>query len=293
MKPNRTRANGRDKCLLVGFGDIGRRLARCLSPAHYQFTAISRSDKACPGYIELSQCDATNEAQVVSLLKECFDVVVITLTPDEFNDEAYRRTYVRGMEVLVAALREASRPPKRVLFVSSTSVYGQRDGGWVDEASPTEPTGYAGQRLLEAESLLLDSGLPGCVVRFSGIYGPGRERLIGQVQAGEGCAREPVVYTNRIHAEDCAGVLAHLIRYEGPLAPVYLATDCEPVPLWEVKRWLAAEMGLPEEHLREASVNARRGSKRCSNRLLLETGYRFLYPTFREGYRAVLDNLEG
>lgn len=293
MKPNTTRTHARDKCLLIGFGDIGGRLARLLPPAHYQVTAISRRAKACPGYIELSQCDATNEAQVASFLKECVDVVVITLTPDAYNDEAYHRTYVRSMEVLVRVLRAAERPPRRVLFVSSTSVYGQRDGSWVDEASPTEPAGYAGRRLLEAESLLLDSGLPGCVVRFSGIYGPGRERLIGQVRAGEGCAREPVVYTNRIHADDCAGVLAHLIQYQGALAPVYLATDCMPAPLWEVKRWLAAEMGLPEGHLREEPVNTRRGSKRCANRMLLETGYRFLYPTFREGYSAVLESLGG
>lgn len=288
MKPNMTRTDHRDKCLLVGFGDLGRRLARCLPHERYAITAVSRTAKTCSDSIELSQCDATNEAQVASLLKECFDVLVITLTPDDYNDAAYRRTYVQSMASLVAGLKAAPRPPRRVLFVSSTSVYGQRDGSWVDESSPTLPAGYAGQRLLEAESLLLDSGLPGCVVRFSGIYGPGRERLISQVRAGEGCAPEPVVYTNRIHADDCAAVLAHLIDYPGTLAPVYLATDCEPAPLWTVKRWLAATMGVAERDWREEPVNARRGSKRCCNQLLLGTGYRFLYPTFREGYRQVL-----
>ncbi len=285
-----------ETCLIIGYGDIGQRLSQRLVSAGYRVTAVSRSARAEPtSIVELRQCDATNEGEISSLFQDHYENVVVTLTPDEYSDEAYRHTYVRSMETITRALTQLARRPRLLLFVSSTSVYGQSDGRWVDETSPTEPRSYTGQRLLEAEHLLLGADLGGCVVRFSGIYGPGRGRLLGQVRAGNGCEPEPVVYTNRIHADDCAGVLAHLINYQAKgasLEPVYLASDREPVPLWELQQWLAARLGLPVGHLQPTSHNRRVGSKRCDNRRLLDTGYQFRYPSFREGYGALIDTLK-
>lgn len=285
-----------EKCLIMGYGDIGQRLSLRLLSAGYRVAAVSRSARAEPASIvELRQCDATNEGEISSLFKDDYDIVVVTLTPDDYSDEAYRHTYVRSMAAITRVLTQLARRPRLLLFVSSTSVYGQNDGRWVDETSPTEPCGYAGKRLLEAEHLLLGADLGGCVVRFSGIYGPGRETLLGQVRAGNGCQPEPAVYTNRIHADDCAGVLEHLINYQArgaSLEPIYLANDCEPVPLWELQQWLAARLGLPIGHLQPTSHNRRAGSKRCDNRRLLDTGYRFRYPSFREGYGELIDTLK-
>ena len=113
---------------------------------------------------------------------------------------------------LLNTLASLNTQPRLIVFVSSTSVYGQKDASWVNEDSPAEPVSYSGKRLLEAEQLLLDSPHTICNVRFSGIYGPGRQRLIRQVIEGHGTAKEPLLYSNRIHADDCAGVLAHLIE---------------------------------------------------------------------------------
>lgn len=308
----------KEKLLIIGCGDIGRRLAGLISTQPcYEISGLCRSGRRQPACIQPLRANARSRADMRALFTTGFDVVVVTLTPDGRSDADYHNTYVESMQVLVGELlaiqataaamkkRDAMdslpcpRLPRLVLFVSSTSVYGQDSGEEVDEQAPTNPSGFAGRRLLEAERLLLDSHLHGCVVRFSGIYGrEGRggapPHLLQQVIEGIGCAPEPPQYTNRIHADDCAGVLAHLLERQRqglPLSPVYLGTDCEPVSLWDIKHWLARQLGLPAAHLAQIDNGRRAGSKRCLNRLLLETGYRFQYPSYREGHKALLENL--
>lgn len=282
-----------ETCLIIGYGDIGQRLSQRLLSAGYRVTAVGRRARvASTSLVELRQCDATNEGEISTLLQNPFEILVITLTPDQRSDDGYRQTYVQSLSNIVRGLARQPWRPRLVLFVSSTSVYGQNDGSRVDESSPAIPTGFSGKRLLEAERLLLSADVGGCVVRFSGIYGPGRRRLLDQVRAGQGCAPEPVAYTNRIHADDCAGVLAHLIDLSArgeTLSPLYLGTDCEPAPLHEVQQWLANRLGFPADHLQETPSTRRAGSKRCDNQLLLASGYRFEYPDFRAGYGELID----
>src|SRR5690606_11407734 len=177
--------------------------------------------------MEFCQSAADSPALLERLKKETFDAVILTLTPAEHSAESYERAYVETLRSLIPVWQE--RPPGLVLFVSSTSVYHQESGEWVDETSPTCPDHFSGKTLLKAESLLLETDLPVCIVRFGGIYGPGRDLLLRQVRAGNGGSPH---FTNRIHVQDCAGVLAHLLRchFSGkPLAPVYLACDSTPV----------------------------------------------------------------
>ena len=124
------------------------------------------------------------------------------------------------------------------------------------------------------------------VVRFAGIYGPGRTRLIDRVRAGKPCAAEH--YTNRIHRDDCAGVLRHLMLLEHP-APLYLGADHEPATQCEVTEWSAERLGLPPPV--RTGTSSRRSGKRCRNARLVSSGYAFEHPSFREGYRAMLAGL--
>jgi nucleoside-diphosphate-sugar epimerase len=177
----------------------------------------------------------------------------------------------------------------RFFYASSTGVYAQSHGEWVDEDSPTEPTGFSGLRVLEGERLALE-GVPGAVVvRFGGIYGPGRTRLVDTVRRGATCVESPPLYTNRIHRDDCAGVLRHLLSLERA-ASAYVAVDHAPAPQCEVMDWLAARLGVPApRRVRgQAPEAGPGGSKRCRNARLLASGYAFLYPTYREGYAALL-----
>lgn len=225
-------------------------------------------------------------AELARLLPDVPDVIVMTPTPDERSDSGYAQAYGGSVQALLDYLeRSSGAAPRLILFASSTGVYGQQQGEWVDENSSTEPANFTGQRLLEAEQRLLNSPYQSCIVRFSGIYGPGRQRLIQQVVRGQTAPATPLVYSNRIHADDAAAVLAHLLQ-QPALDNCYIATDCDPAPIHEVHQWLGAELGLDATPGNTASE---RGSKRCNNARLLSTGFQFRYPSYRQGYLSVLD----
>jgi len=276
-----------EKLLIIGCGDIGQRLAHQLDPQRYHVTGLRRhppEDLPCLMY---RACDATQAEQLDAVLaSEDFDVVVISMTPAERSDVGYELAYVQTCRNLVTGLKCLQQQPRLVIFVSSTAVYSQNDGSWVNEQSPTEPEGFSGKRLLEAEQVIQQSGFAHSNIRFSGIYGPGRNRLIEQVKHGRASASPH--YTNRIHADDCAGVLAHLIelQHRENLADVYLATDSSPMPMIEVVSWIAGQLGI--EHFLSPDAVNERGNKQISNQRLLESGYKLRYADFRSGYMQLL-----
>ncbi len=129
---------------------------------------------------------------------------------------------------------------------------------------------------------------PGTVLRLGGIYGPGRTSLLERARSG---VPGGPAFTNRIHRDDAAAALLHLALL--PTAePCYVGVDCEPATEAEVLAWLARRLGVtPAEAPGVAPSSSRRarGSKRCRNARLLASGFRFRYPTWREGYEALLD----
>ena len=195
------------------------------------------------------------------------------------------------MKHTLSWLKQHGQQPKRLLFVSSSGVYMQQDGEWVDENSPAQATNYSGRIMLEAEQVALSSGVPASVVRLTGIYGPGREWLLGQVRKGYRVAVNPPLYGNRIHADDAAGLLAFLLEAADQgktLDDCYIGVDNAPAPLAEVVDWLRERLGVTE-WAEEASVR-RAGSKRCSNARAKALGWEPRYPSYREGYAAILEN---
>lgn len=270
--------------LFLGFGDIASRTCALL-PDH-RLVGVARSLKKVPARVEFWQGAADGVAILERLAEQSFDAVVVTLTPTEYSDKAYQVAYVDTVSALVQQW-QLGRAPGLIVFISSTSVYHQNDGEWVDEDSPTSPTGFAGQRLLEAEQRIQASGLPACIVRFAGIYGPGRDFLLRQVRAGNGGS---AAFTNRIHAQDCAGIIAFLLQRQWAgqqVAPLYLGCDSAPAPGAEVRRWLAAKLG-EDSHTLRPTESSRGGNKRCSNKRLLATGYQLRYPSYQHGYGELL-----
>lgn len=277
----------KEQVLIVGCGDIGRRFSGFLPMGSYEVTGLRRRAQEDTSFVRYQSIDVTDRAHLANVLAKGFDVIVITMTPAERSDAGYERAYVQTCRHLVELLQQANHKPRLVIFVSSSAVYGQMDGSWIDELSPTEPDSFSGKRLLEAEQIILTSGLPATVVRFSGIYGPGRNRLIEQVRRGKASSSTHI--TNRIHADDCARVLAHLVelnRHGQPLDNIYLASDSAPTPMIDVVTWLAEQMGV-EEFLSPEAVNER-GNKRCANKRLLATGFELRYPSFKDGYGLLM-----
>ena len=130
------------------------------------------------------------------------------------------------------------------------------------------------------------------VVRQTGLYGPGRQGLLNQVRQGYRVASEPPLYGNRIHVDDAAGLLAFLLQADASgvaLEDCYIGVDDEPAPLHEVVAWLREQLHV--SHWSEGSTVRRAGSKRCSNARARALGWTPQYPTFREGYRAILQQL--
>jgi len=215
-----------------------------------------------------------------------------TAAAERSDDASYQITYVEGLKNLIGALNEQGIYPRHAFFTSSTAVYAQKNGEWIDENSPAEAKHFSGSRLLEAERLLSASPFPWTVVRLSGIYGPSRIRLIEQVKGGGvSVTRTSSFYTNRIHQADCAGLLQHLMLLENPLG-LYIGSDHEPARLCDVIQWLARQLGVPAQTPTVSLLNAEnhfRSNKRCCNARVAESGYRFRYPTYREGYAALLE----
>jgi len=224
-------------------------------------------------------------------LPDAIDVVFYTAGAAEFSDAAYEATYVIGLRNLLRALEARSAPPRRVLFTSSTAVYAQTDGSWVDETSATEPESFSGRRMLEAEALLNASPIQTTAVRLGGIYGPGRTRLIERVRRGDAKReRGPTRYLNLIHRDDIVGALTQVMGVEQP-AGVYVGVDNAPQEWNGLVEWIAEVTGAPEPGWTDRHQSRGRPfrSRRCSNRRLRDTGYSFLYPTARHGYAKLID----
>jgi nucleoside-diphosphate-sugar epimerase len=278
------------RVLIAGCGDVGSALGLILAADGDQVLGLRRHPERLPAPIVPVRADLFT-GDGLAAAAEGVTALVYAAAADGFSDDEYRRAYVDGLRNVLQALRAARAPVARVLFTSSTAVYAQSDGGWVDETSPTEPTSFSGRRLLEAEALLLGSGWPATVLRLAGIYGPGRTRLIEEVRSGVAARSEGApLYANRIHVADCAGAIRHLLRR--PLGDgVWLGVDHEPCERNVVLDWLADRMGVPRPRALAAATTrspAPAGSKRCSNAKLVGAGYVFRFPTFREGYAELL-----
>jgi nucleoside-diphosphate-sugar epimerase len=274
------------KVLVAGCGDLGTETGLRLAAAGHEVVGLRRRAELVPAPLVPLAGDLGGDLPV---LPGDVAAVVFAAAAGERTEAAYRRVYLEGLRRVLAGLAAAGARPARVLFVSSTAVYGVTDGSWVDESTPTEPTSPTGQVLVEAEQVLDDAPGTGIALRLAGIYGPGRTRLLDQVRRGDARVPSRPVHTNRIHRDDAADAIVHLLtRVEAP-DRCYVGVDHAPVERGEVLRFLADELGLPHPVVEEVGpVRGRGGDKRCRNDRLVATGFRFTYPTYREGYRAVL-----
>lgn len=274
--------------LVLGAGYVGEALLQRLADVGCPSYALRRRFEQPPPAGARAITADLNDPGTFAELPRDLRFIVYLLSPDASTDHAYRAAYVTGLERLLASEAVRSSPVERILFASSTAVYGQTDGSLVDEQSPTEPEGFAGRRLLQAEAALRASGVPAVSVRFAGIYGPGRQRLLTSVREGTASVGPRPHITNRIHRDDCAGFLLHLMQLENP-DPLYVGVDDEPSEMGVVLDWLARALGAPPPP-RSGSDGPRErgGNKRCSNRRLRSSGYQLAYPTFREGYGALI-----
>lgn len=268
--------------LVAGLGDLGTGLARRWLDQGAQVSGIRRRQES-PAGVDLYAQDLAEGP--VLLPPDPVDLLYIIMTPASRDEAGYHRAYITAPMRLLAALA-AQQPLPPVIFVSSTAVYGDVSG-WVDEDTSPAPSQFNGRIMLAAEEEISLRGLS-TSVRFSGIYGAGRPRLLRMVEriaAGE--APPAPVYSNRINSADCVGLLQHLgqrwLTNDAP-PPVVIGTDQAPVANYEVLNWLGERMGSPLNLVLPDAVPG----KRLRSRYLAEGHYALTYPSYREGYGAVV-----
>lgn len=274
------------RCLIIGCGYIGNNLGTLLLNAGHTVYGLRRQTHKL----------ATNITPIkkdwLDLTAEEFpevDFVFYMLSPDSNDDESYKKTYLEGTEHLINLLNKSNSPCQKIIYASSTRVYSTQDGSWVDEETPINPTQPKSILLYQAENTIASSGYDYCIARLGGIYGPNRHFLLNQVINGEIPARKDLVFSNRIHQEDCAKALKHMMGLtfnEG----VFNVVDQEPAPLNTIISWISSKSGkpLPDNHSKPSTTDLRLTNKQCSCQRLLHTGFIFKYPNFREGFNEIL-----
>lgn len=265
--------------LIAGCGYLGQIIAQnCLDSGH-SVTALKRDPSSLPKSI--SSRLALDMSQPFEL-KENYDWIIFCAAPSTHSRDAYEETYVLGLRNLIAAAQELRDKPD-ILFVSSTSIYGQDKGEQVDEEAKTWPHTFSGEIMLEAEDTLETFNKDAIMLRLGGIYGPQRTGIVDRFK------QSPMLslanpYTNRIHSMDAARAAIHLLSIGAQR--IYNGVDSEPVPVNNVRKWLSKELGIPLKPGVDETP-ALHGSKRVLNDKLLGTGFEFLYPSFREGFQAI------
>jgi len=261
------------KILIVGSGDIGTAVAHALDDKGVEVTALRRS---LPTYhdIKYIQADIT-KMESLKALDTDFTHVLFIAAPDTRSETAYQSLYAVGLLNVLNLLPQAT-----FMFISSTAVYGQSQGEWVDEDSVTKPTNFRGKILLEAEKAVLSHNKKNTVIRFSGIYGRGGNHILAKLKKKQAIQYEPPYFTNRIHREDCIGVILFLLEHYAKYPyRIYLATDSNPLLLYEVASEIAKkhDLSVPEKVYHDGASNQ---NKRLRNGRLKELGYMFKYPSY-------------
>lgn len=276
--------------LVVGCGDLGERVGAILDQGEWQVHAVRRHPPAGSNALLYRAADYTEQRSLDFAQELRPQFVLATFTPAAPDIEGYQRGFAEAAKNLLAGLGQ--HRVERLIMVSSTRVYAENAGGWIDETAALAQDDERAGAIIQAERSLLESQQPVTVVRLAGLYGAPQGRLVAKVSGGRLSPPGPVRYTNRIHRDDAAGFAAHLLTLAtrgAPLSRIYNGVDDEPAPAHEVESWLAEALGIRTPAKADVAPSIEVKGKRCSNALLRASGYRLLYPNYRAGYRQVLD----
>ena len=270
--------------LIAGYGDLGSAVGASLAQEGLPVLGLSRSERTQTEGVRRLVADVTQAATLAVLAQTDPQILLYCVAASEQSDDNYRAHYVDGLRNVLAALGHA-RNLRHVFFVSSTRVYGQVDDTPLSETSPAQPADFGGRRLLEAEQVLDGLTCQHTALRLSGIYGPGRERML-RLALDPASWPQQNAWSNRIHRDDAAAFIVHLMHavLSGKqIDDCYLVTDSCPAPQIEVLHHLAGYAPGTIE------VPAPAGGKRLSNARMLGTGFRLRYPDYRTGYASLME----
>lgn len=287
--------------LILGCGYIGIAVAREILQQGGKVVAVKRtahtqSDKVL-AHPNLTWIHADlAEAQCLEKHLDHCSHVLYAASSGYGGIEAYKRSYVEGLTQVIPQI-QALGCGGRFVYLSSTGVYGQNEGQWVDEKMATRPDSETARVLVEAEKILLQAcrqdHFPGIILRLSGIYGPGRSYAMDRVLQGEVQLVSPGIrWVNMIHREDVVQAILASMQ-SGAQGAIYNVSDDEPVPMKHLYGWLAEQLKRPQPVMIDPSHAAATKRQVTHKRILnqkikTELGLSWHYPDFKAGYTPLL-----
>ncbi len=273
--------------LIVGCGYLGQQVAQLLIEQGLRVAGTTRSPE---------RASALQKRGIVPLLADVLDPQQVEQLPvaplvlhcvgyDRTAAASMRQVYVEGLDSILARLATGRG---RLVYASSTGVYAQRDGSWVDEQSPAQPESASGRVCLEAEDRVRRfhniSDWQAVILRLSGLYGPGRIPNRDRLLRAELIPSDPDHWLNLIHIHDAARCCMQALLAAG-FSPLYVACDDQPARRREFYEHLARLLGTSPPAFEANGGGRRDGSnKRASNRLIKsQLGIQLDYPSYREG----------
>lgn len=280
------------RVLIAGCGDLGLRIARVLqNNSSTEVWGLRRHPDVSSQEDSLRWLAADlSRSETLTSMPQNITHLVFCAAPGQRTEKDYQEVYVKGLQNIVQAI--ANPDLKRIVFVSSTAVYGDHGDSWIDENTPVFPKAFNGKVLIEAEEWLksLNSSEHAYLtvsLRLSGIYGPGRNYLLDRLRKGLVSApADRSHWVNRIHIDDAAAAVVHILALREP-EPVYLVTDSTPLPMRTLYEDLAKLVGGPIPEIGPAPATV--GSKRLSNARLLASGFHLSWPDSRIGHQAQVE----
>lgn len=271
---------------IIGCGDIGTRVGLDLEKQGWRISAMRRRVEQLPSSFEGFAGDYTRVTDLLPLVAQRPTHLLFTPLPMGRDAAGYELGFMGGVSAMIEA--GLADEVSFGVMVSSTRVYAESAGGWVDEASPLTTEDAAAQAIIRAENRWREALAHKTVARASGLYGELPGMLLSRVASGL-ASQDSDRISNRIHRDDVAAALVFLLRdsFCESLPATLLLSDSTPTPIGEVEAWLAQQLGVSLAYSNTATA-AFRGNRRCNNQLLKDLGFNLRYPSYREGYAAML-----
>ncbi|MDB4399709.1 SDR family oxidoreductase [bacterium] len=283
--------------LVLGCGYLGLRVARLWRSQGDSVYAVTRCQNNAQrmkqeGIIPVI-ADITEPDSVQGLPQA--DTILFAVGMDRKKYDSVHSVYVEGLKNVLSGI---SIVPSQLIYVSSTGVYGNFDGAWIDENSPTDPAREGGKACLAAEETLRKSrfAAQSCILRFAGIYGPQRVPTKALIQSEQWKKISSDGFLNLIHVDDGANIIQK-VADQAIVQETFNVSDGNPPKRKEYYQFIAEQLGLSEipwEETNSVNENTRSGSnKRISNKKLVgQLGNLFQYENFRLGLQQALTSVE-
>ncbi len=287
--------------LIFGYGYLGKPVAQHWREDEWSVHTVTRSEAHSKEIQSLGiypiVADVTNPSTLSNL--PTIDTVLFAVGYDRTSDKTIDEVYVGGARNVLDAL---PKDTGRFIYISTTGVYGDAGGDWIDETTPPNPSRPGGKASLAAEELIRASSFAdrAVILRLAGIYGPGRLPYLKQLQEGEAIAAPKAGYLNLIHVYDAARIVQLLSdpmrEISGPVT--YCVSDGHPVVRSEYYREVARRLGAPEPTFTDPPGGSPRAARAASDKrvnnaqLTSDLQIELLYPTYREGLAASIGSIK-